>query len=880
MNYNQPQGNSGSGVPPPPTTTNNVSTGKTPIARRTRSSKVNNNTQKTATVGPPPQYNMAPPPPTNNNTTNTTQLPSTMYNPSLSGYESLNVNDAIAKRRAELRHLQQRQRDNGTLTSVARNKLSQGGVRPTDYGVGINNNITQQSGVNGRLQQQPPTNNNKPPPPTQNITNNKPASNLTMPLPPPPQTNNNNNQTNTTQMPTPPVARRLDNSYGVEQQQHRAPPQCQYPNQINPNNNNINNFANNDNIPPMRSESYQEQRRSSSMGSRSNRPGNQKRNSEIFTAGKMKSHYQHVSSHTTQQLSSGSRENSSMMMNSGLTTEASISNNASNTNQQQQAAPKSPFGQARTILSVKQGDNPMLGVPPFQPPLTFNNDNDMSADTVDNEIEVVVEENEDLLQNNIMPPSKKISPTASGSSVALKLGDRLVGEVDSGSSTPIMSNSFDGADNNPTSNTLTANAAAVSSSATLNNNNNNMSRLMSDLQRTEREKAEALEQVNKLRLLLATNHNAKNTANNEQQQPISMAANTTSGGNTTTMLPSTSSSSSSELLNQFREMVTRQGASAAVDWMSKQLENNTPDGSIASRTSPETPSRNNRPPLSSTRGASLNYTGSELPLSSNIIPPLTPRSSSRPGSRAASPERGHGGASSTRGKRITTPLPKKLKASNDSLDGMVTNNNNSGDISSQQQGQQSDDNNNSPGIEQEYLTKASKCIPNEYGTMLASYIVRRPYLTSSSSNSSSSTTSNTNTSTSNNNIEEEEFLQYKQLSSKSTYSSQATVLNPNTLEVVAYIEADNSILTLSGVSNVCHGYNTNDNDWTTFDNVEENDIALGKVTYIDVDGNECDYWLGTFVSLFKLYVCVSGLPPLDCTHLSHLPLVCTPFIIQ
>ena len=49
---------------------------------------------------------------------------------------------------------------------------------------------------------------------------------------------------------------------------------------------------------------------------------------------------------------------------------------------------------------------------------------------------------------------------------------------------------------------------------------------MSDLQRTEREKAEALEQVNKLRLLLATNH-TKNTANNnEQQQPTPMAANT------------------------------------------------------------------------------------------------------------------------------------------------------------------------------------------------------------------------------------------------------------------------------------------------------------------------------------------------------------------
>ena len=816
-----------------------------------------------------------------------------MYNPSLSGYESLNVNDAIAKRRAELRHLQQRQRDNGTLTNVARNKLSQGG---NVSGVGVGgDNITQQQGVNSRLQQPPLMNNNKPPPSTQINNSNKPASNLNIPLPPPqPQTNNNNNNQTTMQVPTPPVARRLDNSYGVEH--HRAPPQCQYPDQINPNNNN--NFANNDNIndnvPPMRSESYQELRRSSSSmaSSGSNRPGNQKRNSEIFTAGKMKLHQQHVgSSHTTtQQFSGSSRENSSTTMTSGLTTDAT-----SNITTQQTAAPKSPFGQARTILSVKQGDNPMLGAPPFQPPpLTTFNTTDNDGMGVDDEIEVV-EENDNLLQNNIMPPSKKISPTASGSSVALKLGDRLVGEVDSGSSTPIMSNSFDEADNhhdNPTSSTLATATSSATSNTTNNNSNNNMSRLMSDLQRTEREKSEALEQVNKLRLLLATNHTA--TANSEKEPISSTTTNTTSSGGTTTM--SSTSSSSSELLNQFREMVTRQGASAAVDWMSKQLENNTPDsstnlGGLLRTSSPETPSRHNRSPLS-TRGASLNYTGgSELPLSSNIIPPLTPRSSSRPGSRAASPERGHGinVSSGARGKRITTPLPKKLKASNDSLDGMVTTNNN-GDITSQhphQQGQQSVNNINSPGIEQEYLTKASKCIPNEYGTMLASYIVRRPYLTSTTPTSSINTTNNNNN---NNNIEEEEFLQYKQLSTKSTYLNEATVLNPNTLEVVAYIEADNSILTLSGVSNVCHGYNNTatgvggsnggiSGDWTTFDNVEENDVALGKVTYIDVDGNECDYWLGTY-DMFKLiYVCCWDYCSM---HQSHSPLslhlVCTPFI--
>ena len=35
-------------------------------------------------------------------------------------------------------------------------------------------------------------------------------------------------------------------------------------------------------------------------------------------------------------------------------------------------------------------------------------------------------------------------------------------------------------------------------------------------------------------------------------------------------------------------------------------------------------------------------------------------------------------------------------------------------------------------------------------------------------------------------------------------------------------------------------------DWTVFDDVEDMDRALGKVTYIDVEGNEREYWLGQF----------------------------------
>ena len=33
-------------------------------------------------------------------------------------------------------------------------------------------------------------------------------------------------------------------------------------------------------------------------------------------------------------------------------------------------------------------------------------------------------------------------------------------------------------------------------------------------------------------------------------------------------------------------------------------------------------------------------------------------------------------------------------------------------------------------------------------------------------------------------------------------------------------------------------------DWAVFDYVEEMDRALGRVTYIDVEGNEREYWLG------------------------------------
>jgi hypothetical protein len=245
-----------------------------------------------------------------------------------------------------------------------------------------------------------------------------------------------------------------------------------------------------------------------------------------------------------------------------------------------------------------------------------------------------------------------------------------------------------------------------------------------------------------------------------------------------------------------------------------------------------------KPHDGSRRRCAVGVLQDENPLISSVVPPLTPRA--RPGSRAASPERGGGGdpphhhhldggvavsvgggigVGRPGGKRMTAPLPRQHPSVEE-----VT-------------------------VEDEYMLKAAQCIPNEYGTRLASYLVRRPYVV-----------------VDNENDDGESWSRHPHLTPPEEYLRVATASDPNTLEVLAHVEADGSVFILSGRSDVRHGRSSAvvaaastgsssfDEDpsleWAVFDDVEGMDRALGKVTYIDVEGNERDYWLGRSLCIF------------------------------
>jgi hypothetical protein len=231
----------------------------------------------------------------------------------------------------------------------------------------------------------------------------------------------------------------------------------------------------------------------------------------------------------------------------------------------------------------------------------------------------------------------------------------------------------------------------------------------------------------------------------------------------------------------------------------------------------------------------------ENPLISSVVPPLTPRA--RPGSRAASPERGGGGdpphhhhldggvavsfdggvrEGRPGGKRTTAPLPRQHSSVEE------------------------------VAVEDEYMLKAARCIPNEYGTRLASYLVRRPFVVVDNDDDNDGGS----------------WSRHAHLTPREEYLRVATASDPNTLEVLAHVKADGSVFILTGRSDVRHGRSSavvaaastsggsfdedSSLEWVVFDDVEGMDRALGKVTYIDVEGNERDYWLGRLM----LYICI------------------------
>ena len=132
-------------------------------------------------------------------------------------------------------------------------------------------------------------------------------------------------------------------------------------------------------------------------------------------------------------------------------------------------------------------------------------------------------------------------------------------------------------------------------------------------------------------------------------------------------------------------------------------------------------------------------------------------------------------AVSARGKRMTTPLPKQKGGDNysnerEGMDGGLTR----------------------ESVEHEYLMAAAKSIPSEYGTQLASYLMRRPYVDLEERDNTTSIADNNN-----NNV----WSSYSHLSSKDEYLQYATAFRPNSLEILVYVKADGSFFTLTGKSN-------------------------------------------------------------------------------
>jgi hypothetical protein len=123
--------------------------------------------------------------------------------------------------------------------------------------------------------------------------------------------------------------------------------------------------------------------------------------------------------------------------------------------------------------------------------------------------------------------------------------------------------------------------------------------------------------------------------------------------------------------------------------------------------------------------------------------------------------------------------------------------------------------------------EAVKYTPFEYTTDVATFIVRRPY---------------------GNATDKEYWFQVGNAPGKQ-YEKTANAKKPSTLEVVAQINADGSVLSLHGDSSIRHMAADAD-DWIEFGSYDELDKPLGSITYIDSEANEKDYSLGKSLNAF------------------------------
>jgi hypothetical protein len=135
-------------------------------------------------------------------------------------------------------------------------------------------------------------------------------------------------------------------------------------------------------------------------------------------------------------------------------------------------------------------------------------------------------------------------------------------------------------------------------------------------------------------------------------------------------------------------------------------------------------------------------------------------------------------------------------------------------------------------LETDYLAEAVELASFEFSTDLATFIIRRPLGKAT---------------------EKELWFNAGFLVSKK-YEQTADVRNEHTLEVVAIISADSSMLVLHGASEV-RLQNHGEDDWREFGNVDQMDEPLGTCTYIDRDASEKDYSLGKSTTLVWMLAC-------------------------
>jgi len=148
-----------------------------------------------------------------------------------------------------------------------------------------------------------------------------------------------------------------------------------------------------------------------------------------------------------------------------------------------------------------------------------------------------------------------------------------------------------------------------------------------------------------------------------------------------------------------------------------------------------------------------------------------------------------------------------------------------------------------PLSDNETASRAVETVDDVYSSDFAKYFVRKPYGGNEMMICKISESENGEDII-------EDNAKVKWLQSVQLYLKKANVQDETTIEVIAKIYADESVIMLYGLCNIRHGIvkigengNIDGYEWKSYENVENMEGILGRIMYIDVDGNDGEYWL-------------------------------------